>query len=146
MAERVRLEFTGAQKDALARAARSNAVAALALAGVMFALLWWMQGDWRMALMKAAFMPVVLAAHLGLSLFLSNLPRNPAVRLGAVAFTSLTFACSMLIFFIAPDKSVAELMTQFWMSLLIMAAMLGATDLVTRGRWMEKWFAVGVPK
>ena len=77
---------------------------------------------------------------------LSNLPRNPAVRLGAVAFTSLTFACSMLIFFIAPDKSVAELMTQFWMSLLIMAAMLGATDLVTRGRWMEKWFAVGVPK
>lgn len=146
MAGRERLEFTDGQKVALSRAGRANAAVAVMLPGAMFVLLWWMQGDWRMALMKAAFMPMVLAAHLGLSLFFSILPRSLLVRLVAVAFTSLLYSCAMLILFIAPDKSVADLMTQFSISLLIVAIMLGATDLVTRGRWMEKWFAIGVPK
>lgn len=146
MAGRERLEFTDGQKVALSRAGRANAAVAVMLPGAMFVLLWWMQGDWRMALMKAAFMPMVLAAHLGLSLFFSILPRSLLVRLVAVAFTSLLYSCAMLILFIAPDKSVADLMTQFSISLLIVAVIQGVTDLVTRGRWMEKWFAIGVPK
>ena len=146
MAERVQLEFTDGQKVALVRAARSNAWGGAALFALILGLQWMAQGDWRMALMKAAFMPLLMVSHLGLSLVFAALPRTFPVRLAAIACASLAFACLMLILFVAPDKSVSDMLVHFWSSLLIMAVMVGATDLVTRGRWLERWLVIGVPK
>ena len=52
----------------------------------------------------------------------------------------------MPIVFVALETSVSDMLVHFWSSLLIMAVMVGATDLVTRGRWLERWLVIGVPK